>query len=146
MGAETEYGIHTPGNSSFNATWLSTQVVHAYSKETGHRAAAGGETRWDYTDEDPLADARGWVLPRQEADPSQLTDSEPELTAAQIALEELGVLAREEPLPSAVASEPQAPESADPLAADPANGDAVADITTSADSPDDHAQAQDATS
>jgi len=87
MGAETEYGIHTPGNSSFNATWLSTQVVHAYSKETGHRAAAGGETRWDYTDEDPLADARGWVLPRHEADPSQLTDSEPELTAAQIALE-----------------------------------------------------------
>ncbi|ALE07769.1 Pup deamidase/depupylase [Arthrobacter sp. ERGS1:01] len=87
MGAETEYGIHTPGVNTFNATWLSTQVVHAYSLETGHRAAAGGETRWDYTDEDPLADARGWVTPRNEAHPSQLTDVEPELTAAQIALE-----------------------------------------------------------
>ncbi|NVM96025.1 depupylase/deamidase Dop [Arthrobacter wenxiniae] len=87
MGAETEYGIHTPGTNTFNATWLSTQVVHAYSLETGHRAAAGGETRWDYTDEDPLADARGWVVPRGEAHPSQLTDVEPELTAAQIALE-----------------------------------------------------------
>ncbi len=87
MGAETEYGIHTPGSSAFNATWLSTQVVHAYSQETGHRAAAGGETRWDYTDEDPLADARGWVTPRPDAHPSQLTDEETELTAAQIALE-----------------------------------------------------------
>ncbi|WP_125612075.1 depupylase/deamidase Dop [Specibacter cremeus] len=87
MGAETEFGIHTPGHSSFNATWLSTQVVHAYSLETGHRAAAGGETRWDYTDEDPLADARGWVVPRNEAHASQLTDEEQEVTAAQIALE-----------------------------------------------------------
>ncbi|MGO4385377.1 depupylase/deamidase Dop [Specibacter sp. RAF43] len=87
MGAETEYGIHAPGATTFNATWLSTQVVHAYSLETGHRAAAGGETRWDYTDEDPLADARGWVVPRGNAHPSQLTDVPPELTAAQIALE-----------------------------------------------------------
>ncbi|POH58657.1 depupylase/deamidase Dop [Arthrobacter glacialis] len=87
MGAETEYGIHAPGGSSFNATWLSTQVVHAYSQETKQRAAAGGETRWDYTDEDPLADARGWSMPRNVAHPSQLTDNESELTAAQIALE-----------------------------------------------------------
>ncbi len=87
MGAETEYGIHAPGTQEFNATWLSAQVVHAYSRETSHRASAGGETRWDYTDEDPLADARGWSMPRAAADPSQLTDSEPILTAAQIALE-----------------------------------------------------------
>lgn len=85
MGAETEYGIHAPGETSFNATWLSTQVVNAYSRQTRHRAAAGGETRWDYTDEDPLADARGWSMPRTAAHPSQLTDTE--LTAAQIALE-----------------------------------------------------------
>lgn len=85
MGAETEYGIHAPGTTTFNATWLSTQVVHAYSRETRHRAAAGGETRWDYTDEDPLADARGWSVPRDAAHPTQLTDTE--LTAAQIALE-----------------------------------------------------------
>ncbi|MFQ4148832.1 depupylase/deamidase Dop [Arthrobacter sp. LAPM80] len=87
MGAETEYGIHAPGTEQFNATWLSTQVVNAYSRETSHRASAGGETRWDYTDEDPLADARGWSMPRAAAHPSQLTDVEQELTAAQIALE-----------------------------------------------------------
>ena len=87
VGAETEYGIHAPGTRQFNATWLSTQVVHAYSRETSHRAAAGGETRWDYTDEDPLADARGWSMPGEAAHPSQLTDAEPVLTAAQIALE-----------------------------------------------------------
>ncbi|AIY00270.1 proteasome component [Arthrobacter sp. PAMC 25486] len=85
MGAETEYGIHAPQGGTFNATWLSTQVVNAYSQATRHRASAGGETRWDYTDEDPLADARGWSMPRSAAHPSQLTDTE--LTAAQIALE-----------------------------------------------------------
>lgn len=98
MGAETEYGIHVPGVNTFNATWLSTQIVHAYSLETGHRAAAGGETRWDYTDEDPLADARGWVTPRQDAHPSQLTDVDLELTAAQIALEGGEVAASTGPL------------------------------------------------
>lgn len=85
MGAETEYGIHTPAGGQFNATWLSTQVVNAYAQESLPRASAGGETRWDYTDEDPLADARGWSMPRTSAHPSQLTDTE--LTAAQIALE-----------------------------------------------------------
>ncbi len=85
VGAETEYGIHAPSGGAFNATWLSTQVVNAYAQHTRHRAAAGGETRWDYTDEDPLADARGWSMARASADPSQLTDSE--VTAAQIALE-----------------------------------------------------------
>ncbi len=85
MGAETEYGIHTPSTTDFNPTWLSTQVVNAYSRETTHRAMAGGETRWDYTDEDPLSDARGWSVPRAAAHPSQLTDTE--VTAAQIALE-----------------------------------------------------------
>ncbi|MFC8303392.1 depupylase/deamidase Dop [Specibacter sp. NPDC057265] len=91
MGAETEYGIHAPGAPQLNASWLSTQVVNAYSRHTSHRAAAGGETRWDYTDEDPLADARGWSMPRAAAHPSQLTDVDPaintEVTAAQIALE-----------------------------------------------------------
>ena len=87
MGSETEYGIHAPSAPGANATMMSARVIQAYAQVTRQRAAGGAETRWDYTDEDPLADARGWVLPRQEADPSQLTDSEPELTAAQIALE-----------------------------------------------------------
>ncbi len=87
MGAETEYGIHAPSAPGSNATWLSSQVVHAYALVTGERAAGGAEARWDYTDEDPLADARGWSMPRELAHPSQLTDRPDELTAAQIALE-----------------------------------------------------------
>ncbi|WP_051389151.1 depupylase/deamidase Dop [Arthrobacter sp. 35W] len=87
MGSETEYGIHAPSAPGSNATWLSTQVVHAYALVSGDRAAGGSEARWDYTDEDPLADARGWTVPRHTAHPSQLTDVPPELTAAQIALE-----------------------------------------------------------
>ncbi|MCZ2404177.1 proteasome accessory factor PafA2 [Paenarthrobacter sp. Z7-10] len=94
MGSETEFGIHAPSDPGSNATWLSSQVVHAYAQLTGERAAGGSETRWDYTDEDPLADARGWTIPRHSAHPSQLTDRPqeqqdpaPELTAAQVALE-----------------------------------------------------------
>ncbi|WP_427018964.1 depupylase/deamidase Dop [Pseudarthrobacter sp. P1] len=87
MGSETEYGIHAPTAPGTNATWLSTQVVHAYALVSGDRAAGGSEARWDYTDEDPLADARGWTVPRASAHPSQLTDVPPELTAAQVALE-----------------------------------------------------------
>jgi Pup amidohydrolase len=87
MGSETEYGIHAPTAPGTNATWLSSQVVHAYAQVTAERAAGGTETRWDYTDEDPLADARGWTVSRRSAHPSQLTDQPMELTAAQIALE-----------------------------------------------------------
>lgn len=74
MGAETEYGIHVPGSPGLNATWLSSHVVHGYARLASQHAAGGVETRWDYTDENPLVDARGWTLPRHQADPSQLTD------------------------------------------------------------------------
>lgn len=80
MGAETEYGIHVPGAPGLNATWLSSQVVHGYAMLAAQHAAGGAETRWDYTDENPLADARGWSVPRDQADPSQLTD-DPEAAA-----------------------------------------------------------------
>ncbi|ABY23771.1 putative proteasome component [Renibacterium salmoninarum ATCC 33209] len=96
MGAETEYGIHTPGAPGHNATWLSSQVVHGYSLLAAQHATDGAETRWDYSDEDPLADARGWTVPRGQAHPSQLTDEpgrlqQPDiLTAARIALSDWG--------------------------------------------------------
>lgn len=86
MGAETEYGIHVPGAPGLNATWLSSQVVHGYSALAAEHAAGGTETRWDYTDETPLADARGWTIPREQAHPSQLTDRPGVVTAAGIAL------------------------------------------------------------
>ncbi|WP_179389085.1 depupylase/deamidase Dop [Psychromicrobium silvestre] len=86
MGAETEYGIHAPGQSGLNATWLSAQVVHGYARLSSEHAVGGAETPWDYSDESPLADARGWTMPRASAHPSQLTDQPAVLTAAAVAL------------------------------------------------------------
>ncbi|PTT67190.1 proteasome accessory factor PafA2, partial [Arthrobacter sp. HMWF013] len=69
MGAETEYGIHAPSAPGANATMMSARVVQAYAQVTRQRAAGGAETRWDYTDEEPLHDARGWTLERGAAHP-----------------------------------------------------------------------------
>jgi hypothetical protein len=86
MGAETEYGIHAPSAPSANATMMSARVVQAYAQVTRQRAAGGAETRWDYTDEEPLHDARGWTVDRSSAHPSQLTDQPPVLDAEAVAL------------------------------------------------------------
>jgi proteasome accessory factor A len=50
---------------------MSGQVVNAYAQPLGNRA---GRARWDYEDEAPLRDARGFEMARRTADPSQLTD------------------------------------------------------------------------
>jgi Pup amidohydrolase len=86
MGSETEYGIHAPAAPGANATMMSARVVQAYAQITRQRAAGGAETRWDYTDEEPLHDARGWTVERSAADPSQLTDQPPVLDAEAVAL------------------------------------------------------------
>ena len=70
MGIETEYGVVTPGNPRANAMLMSSQVVNAYRALSAQRRPA----RWDYGDEDPLADARGFRLQRAAAHPSLLTD------------------------------------------------------------------------
>jgi Pup amidohydrolase len=71
MGIETEYGVSAPGDPTANAMLLSSQVVNAYAAPLGSRA---GRARWDYEDEAPLRDARGWELHRDLADASALTD------------------------------------------------------------------------
>src|SRR4249920_1927857 len=71
MGIETEYVVSAPGDPTANAMLLSSQVVNAYAAPQGTRA---GRARWDYEDEAPLRDARGWELSRDLADGSQLTD------------------------------------------------------------------------
>ncbi|MEZ5116699.1 MAG: depupylase/deamidase Dop [Candidatus Nanopelagicales bacterium] len=74
MGIETEYGISVPGHPNVNAMLTSSQVVNAYaSVAMGERR---GKTRWDYDEETPLRDARGFDLSRAEADPTQLTDED----------------------------------------------------------------------
>src|SRR5690625_5964779 len=71
MGIETEYGILGVGLPNANPMLMSAQLVTAYATE-----GLGGSSRakWDYQDEDPLCDARGWRLDRAKADPSLLTD------------------------------------------------------------------------
>ncbi len=71
MGIETEYGVLAPGRAGSNPMLLSAHVVAAYTALT---AAPAGHARWDYADEDPLADARGFRLERGSAHPSLLTD------------------------------------------------------------------------
>jgi len=73
MGIETEYGISVPGQPGANAMVTSSQVVNAYHAAT---AARTRRTRWDFEEENPLRDARGFDLSRDTADASQLTDED----------------------------------------------------------------------
>jgi Pup amidohydrolase len=72
VGIETEYGIAVPGNPTANSMLTSSQVVNAYAAATARARRA----RWDFEEESPLRDARGFELSREGADPSQLTDEE----------------------------------------------------------------------
>jgi proteasome accessory factor PafA2 len=72
QGSEVEYGIVVQGDPQANPMLASTHVVNAY-------AAANGLTRranWDYEEENPLRDARGFEMNRERADSSQLTDED----------------------------------------------------------------------
>jgi len=72
MGTETEYGISVPGNPGANAMLISSQIVNSYASAM-HRAR---RARWDFEEENPLRDARGFDLARDIADASQLTDED----------------------------------------------------------------------
>jgi proteasome accessory factor PafA2 len=73
MGIETEYGISVPGQPGANAMVTSSQIVNAYQAAT---AAKARRARWDFEEENPLRDARGFDLAREQADSSQLTDED----------------------------------------------------------------------
>ena len=62
MGVETEYGIAVPGQPGANAMLASSQIVNAY----GAPSARGGavRARWDFEEESPLRDARGFEIGR----------------------------------------------------------------------------------
>lgn len=60
MGTEVEYGVSLPGQPAANAMLLSAQVINAYASSlTGGRAR---RTAWDFEEESPLRDARGFEL------------------------------------------------------------------------------------
>ncbi|MCW2666634.1 MAG: protein of unknown function domain protein [Frankiales bacterium] len=56
MGTETEYGVSVPGQAT-NAMVASSQVVNGYVSTTPLRDR---RTRWDFEEENPLRDARGF--------------------------------------------------------------------------------------
>src|SRR5689334_23291829 len=72
MGTEVEYGIAVQGQPLANPMVASSQVVNAYASATVKARRA----RWDFEEESPLRDARGFDMSRQVADPSQLTDED----------------------------------------------------------------------
>ena len=74
MGIETEFGISVPGHPHMNAMVLSNHIVAAYAHDV--LGLPRGYSRWDYDEESPLRDARGFDMSRAEADPSQLTDED----------------------------------------------------------------------
>ncbi|HEY7144479.1 MAG TPA: depupylase/deamidase Dop [Streptosporangiaceae bacterium] len=73
MGMETEYGIAVPAQPGANAMVTSSQVVNAYQAASSARVR---RARWDFEEENPLRDARGFDLTREAADSSQLTDED----------------------------------------------------------------------
>jgi proteasome accessory factor PafA2 len=72
MGTEVEYGISVVGQPMANPMVASSQVVNAYATATVKARRA----RWDFEEESPLRDARGFDMSRGVADPSQLTDED----------------------------------------------------------------------
>ena len=59
MGTEVEYGISVPGQPGANPMVTSSQVVNAYGARP--ELDRGGRARWDYEEESPLRDARGFT-------------------------------------------------------------------------------------
>jgi len=72
MGTEVEYGISVAGQPTANPMVASSQVVNAYASST----LTARRARWDFEEESPLRDARGFDMSRTVADPSQLTDED----------------------------------------------------------------------
>lgn len=72
MGTEVEYGISVQGRPDANPMHASSRIVNAYAAAM----ATARRARWDFEEESPLRDARGFDMSRIEADPSQLTDDD----------------------------------------------------------------------
>ena len=59
LGTETEYGISTPSNPALSPIVTSTHAVVAYAALN-----TGARSRWDFREEHPLRDSRGFDLKR----------------------------------------------------------------------------------
>src|SRR5919109_5570998 len=59
MGIETEYGITVPNAADFNPVLSSSLLINSYAAQALRRV------RWDYEEESPLRDARGFETMRE---------------------------------------------------------------------------------
>ena len=62
MGIETEYGVSVPGQPGTNAMVASSQVVNGYASGMADGPSRERRTRWDFEEENPLRDARGFEV------------------------------------------------------------------------------------
>src|ERR687888_573657 len=69
MGTEVEYGISVPGQPGANPMVTSSQIVNAYGARP--ELTRGGRARWDYEEESPLRDARGFTYSGALYDPAE---------------------------------------------------------------------------
>jgi proteasome accessory factor PafA2 len=69
MGTEVEYGVSVPGQPGANPMVSSSQIVNAYGARP--ELTKGGRARWDYEEESPLRDARGFTYTGALYDPAE---------------------------------------------------------------------------
>ena len=60
MGIETEYGVSVPGEPASGAMVASSQVVNGWASGMAEGPSRLRRTRWDFEEENPLRDARGF--------------------------------------------------------------------------------------
>jgi Pup amidohydrolase len=65
MGIETEYGITVPNAADFNPVLASSLLINSYAAQALRRV------RWDYEEESPLRDARGFEPVREAPVPTE---------------------------------------------------------------------------
>jgi Pup amidohydrolase len=65
MGIETEYGITVPNAADFNPVLASSLLINSYAAQALRRV------RWDYEEESPLRDARGFEPVREAPIPTE---------------------------------------------------------------------------
>lgn len=73
MGIETEYGITLEGSPGANPMVLANNLINSYLKTC---FPVDDRPRWDYAQESPLRDARGFELSRGFADPDMITNED----------------------------------------------------------------------
>ncbi len=84
MGTEVEYGVSLPGQPSANAMLLSAQVVNAYASVLP--AGRARRASWDFEEESPLRDARGFDLGGSGAVAQEFIEAEEDAGMANVIL------------------------------------------------------------